>query len=160
MDRYELLASRRSCQARNVRCNFVKGQEVQSILDTWRQCSHTGCVTNERTYTENRSNFRWGSWWLHAFVWKHLRLRYKLSHLGWHLRSDLSRTEINWAVLKYNFLSKLVPVWHILFYPNFSVLTHVFLGKLTTISQTIFSGVFLWIKKFCMLIKITLNFVP
>ena len=39
-------------------------------------------------------------------------------------------------------------------------LTQIPLDKMDAISQTIFSDAFLWMQKCCILIKISLNFVP
>ena len=41
-----------------------------------------------------------------------------------------------------------------------NVLTNITLDKLATISQKVYSDVFLWMKKICILIKIWLKFVP
>ena len=42
----------------------------------------------------------------------------------------------------------------------FHILTHLSLDKMAVILQTIFSDAFMWMKSFCILIKISQNFVP
>ena len=43
---------------------------------------------------------------------------------------------------------------------NIHMLTHHPLDKIAAVSQTIFSDAFSWVKKKCILIKISLKFIP